>query len=157
MDEQYPFLELAKKHNTIDLRPGLVDGNARSDPATFSPQKASRDRGEPHDVQSLFEASVTGVQNTFNHLSKDDIAHPPHRWFDAALARQIAFHIMINRFDVPWRRLAKELVRSREAVMRAMRTVNERLLDEDFANSYETMADVADKAIDGKTPDGENS
>ena len=152
MSEQYPFLELFEKFNSADVTPNVVGGSAHSDP---SPR--SRDWGEKPDVQALFKASVNGVQSGFNHLSTEDIAHPPHRWFDAALARQIAFHIMINRFDVPRRRLSIELERSREAVLRAMRTVDERLLNEDFASSYEAMAEIADQSINDKVKDGDQS
>ena len=54
-------------------------------------------------VMPLFEASVRGVQSRFAHLSEEDIAAPPHQWFDAALARQIALHLLVEHFDVPKR------------------------------------------------------
>jgi len=107
-------------------------------------------------VHRLFEASVKGVQTSFSHLSHDDIAYPPHRWFDAALARQIALHIMVNRFDIPKRRLALELQRSRESVTRALSTVTERLQNEAFSDSYEQMADVAGDELN-KTREGNPS
>ncbi len=94
-------------------------------------------------VHRLFEASVKGVQSSFNHLSHDDIAYPPHRWFDAALARQIAIHIMVTRFDIPKRRLALELQRSRESVSRALSTVTDRLQNDVFSESYDQMAEIA--------------
>ena len=61
---------------------------------------------------------MKGVRTGFSHLSEDDIAHPPHEWFDAALARQIAYHLMVNRYGVPKRRIVAELQRTR-AMLRA--------------------------------------
>ena len=56
----------------------------------------------------LFEAAVTGVQSHFNHLSPTDIAYPPHAWFAAALARQVALAKLNERYAVPKKRLAAE-------------------------------------------------
>ncbi|MCR9122970.1 MAG: hypothetical protein NXH91_11935 [Phyllobacteriaceae bacterium] len=102
-------------------------------------------------ISPLFEAAVTGVQLRFKHLSKDDIIAPPHQWFDAALARQIALHLLHREFDVPKRALAGEIVRSREAVNRALRTVDERLQDEAFASSYSAIKRHAIKSTRRKT------
>lgn len=89
---------------------------------------------------AALEASLKGVQSGFQHLSADDIAHPPHQWFDAALARQIAIHLMVTQFHVPKRHIAEETQRSREAINRALETVSNRLVSEEFAASYDAMA-----------------
>lgn len=98
-------------------------------------------------VVPLFEASVRGVQSRFPHLSEADIAAPPHHWFDAALARQIALHLLVQRFDVPKRAIVQELERSRDAVNRALRTVDERLQYPEFHDAYEAMAESAEAAL----------
>ena len=90
---------------------------------------------------------MKGVQSRFPHLSEVDIAAPPHQWFDAALARQIALHLLVEHFDVPKRAVAAELQRSREAVNRALRTVDDRLLLPEFQDAYATMAEGADAAL----------
>ena len=100
-------------------------------------------------LQELYDASLSGVQSSFSHLSKIDIAHPPHHWFDAALARQIALYIMHKEFEIPRRRIALELERSREAILRAMNTVDERMLNEQFAENYEAMKQVAHETLKG--------
>lgn len=102
-------------------------------------------------ISPLFDAAVTGVRTRFKHLSRADICAPPHQWFDAALARQIALHLLHREFDVPKRALAGEIVRSREAVNRALRTVDERLRDETFAQSYSAMKRRAILAARQKT------
>lgn len=99
-------------------------------------------------VLPLFEASVRGVQSRFPHLSEADIALPPHHWFDAALARQIALHLLVEHFDIPKRAVAQELERSRDAVNRALRTVDERLQYPDFHDAYEAMAQSAQAALE---------
>lgn len=103
-------------------------------------------------IERLFQASVKGVQTEFKHLSFDDIMYPPHQWFDAALARQIAIHVLNSRFDVPKRRIAMELVRSRAAVNRALEIVDGRLAHEDFAQCYEL---IVHKTTDALNDEGE--
>ncbi|MFK5980844.1 MAG: hypothetical protein QM488_18370 [Rhizobiaceae bacterium] len=99
------------------------------------------------DFQTTYEASVSGVQSGFKHLSKENIAYPPHCWLDAALARQIAIHIMIEKFDIPRRQIARELERNRATILNAMRTVDERMLNPEFADSYETMSEAAVQSL----------
>ncbi len=110
-----------------------------------------------HGLSPLFDAAVSGVRSRFKHLSPEDIASPPHQWFDAALARQIAIHIMTAEFHVPKRAIAGDILRSREAVNRALRTVNERMSPPDFARAYAAMREAARTAACRKmklsTPD----
>jgi len=106
-------------------------------------------------VMPLFEASVRGVQSRFPHLSEADIVAPPHHWFDAALARQIALHLLIEHFDIPKRAVAEELERSRDAVNRALRTIDERLQYPEFQDAYEAMAECAHAALENGGDAGE--
>lgn len=103
-------------------------------------------------VRVTYLASVAAVHAHFPHLTVEAILEPPHHQFDAALARQIAFHLLIARFDVPKRRLAKTLGRSRDALNRAIDTIDERLFEPAFAAHYERIAATArsyfDRAIE---------
>ncbi len=131
-----PFLRLAR---ALERHEGVA-------------QEESAPREYGH-VPPLFEAAVAGVQSRMSHLSQEDILFPPHEWFDAALARQIAIHLMNSRFAVPKRRIAAELERSRESIARAIRTVDDRLARPEFAETYEAMAGQAEfafKALGGE-------
>ena len=99
-------------------------------------------------THAAFRASIEGVQEQMGHLTVEQICEPPREWLDAALARQIAIHLTVNRFAVQKRRIAIELERSREAINRALRTVDERLAHDAFANRYEAMAERAQAALD---------
>lgn len=81
------------------------------------------------------------------HLSAEDIAAPPHQWFDAMLARQIALHISVHEFGVSRKRLSRDLRRNRASIMNALRTVDDRLLSPDFARAYADMAARARKVL----------
>lgn len=128
---------------------GYADMQARLAGIAFEPVKATVDAG----FYDAFEASIRGVQTGFKHLSTDDIAHPPHQWFDAALARQIAIYLMVRQFNTPKRRIAEELQRSREAVNRALETVEARLVSDEFAASYDEMAERAKAILNGSDGD----
>lgn len=91
-------------------------------------------------LEAQMAACVAAVQGEFRWLPLRDIVKPPHRQFDAALARQIALHLLIRRFDVPKRRVVELQERSREAVNRALRTVDDRLSSPLFAQAYERMS-----------------
>ncbi|MDF1778773.1 MAG: hypothetical protein P1V13_22345 [Rhizobiaceae bacterium] len=112
-----------------------------------APPKVDYGIGGRGSVVPLFEASVRGVRSRFPHLSEADIASPPHQWFDAALARQIALYLLVEEFAVPKRAVAEELARSREAVNRALRTVEDRLQFADFQDAYSQMALSAQEAL----------
>ena len=99
-------------------------------------------------THAAFRASIEGVQEQMGHLTIEQICEPPREWLDAALARQIAIHLTVNRFAVQKRRIAIELERSREAINRALRTVDERLAHDAFAGRYEAMAERAQAALE---------
>lgn len=99
-------------------------------------------------THAAFRASIEGVHEQMGHLTVEQICEPPREWLDAALARQIAIHLTVNRFAVQKRRIAIELERSREAINRALRTVDERLAHDAFADRYEAMAERAQAALE---------
>jgi len=101
-------------------------------------------------VVALFESAVTGVQSAMPHLAQADIIAPPHQWFDAALARQIAIHLMANKFGVPKRKIALQLERSRASVNQALKTVEERMAQPEFSQTYEVMARKAASTAEKK-------
>ncbi len=95
------------------------------------------------DQKQIYEATMhaclCAVRDGFPHLAFRDIVDPPHQWFDAALARQVALHLMIREFGWPKRRVVEIEDRSREAVNRALRTIDRRLESPRFARHYQTM------------------
>ena len=101
----------------------------------------------PYDQKQVYEAtvhaSVCAVREGFPHLSIRDIIEPPHEWFDAALARQIVMHLGICEFGWPKRRVVEMEERSREAINRALRTIDSRMRHDRFAGQYMAMAERA--------------
>ncbi len=92
------------------------------------------DQTQIHD--RAFHACVAVVASGFPHLGIAAIIEPPHRWFDAALARQIVIHLMVRRYHIPKRRAVLMQGRSREAVNRALRTIDEQVSDDAIAAHY---------------------
>lgn len=89
---------------------------------------------------ATLHACLFAVREGFPHLTARDILDPPHRWFDAAMARQVVMHLMIVEFRYPKRRVVEMEDRSREAINRALRTIDARLETPRFANHYRAMA-----------------
>lgn len=83
-----------------------------------------------------YRCCVAAVQIDFNHISVADILEPPHHWFDALLARQIAIHLLTTKYHVPRRRLEIILKRSRSTIAAAVTTVDNRLSSPDFDRVY---------------------
>lgn len=131
MTRDLPFLTLADALERLDT-PLQSQNPDRTRPGGSGSPDVPADR--------IIEAALKAVQTGFPHLSMSDIASPPHQWFDAALARQIALHILVHRFGFSRKQLVRELGRSREAMNRALRTVDERLIAPEFEDSYEAMA-----------------
>lgn len=148
----FPFLSLSRGMELAPLpreeRPTAPSGESPQKPAPEAPGRSAAHNFDRSDEFGLiFDAAVSGVQARFRHLSKIDIAHPPHEWFDAALARQIAYHLMVHRYGVPKRKIVAELQRTRDAMIRAMRNVEDRLLNDEFAQAYESMGRRADRTL----------
>lgn len=105
-----------------------------------------------HSEREMFDltyrACVAAVGAGFPHLPLSAIIDPPHPWFDAAFARQIVLHLMIARFGIARRRVDVDLRRSREAIHRAMRVIDERLEGAEFEAHYMRMAFHAEELIE---------
>lgn len=84
--------------------------------------------------------SYIAVREAFPYLSVRQIINPPHQQFDAALARQIVLHLMVNYFGWPKRRIVEQEQRSREALNRALRTIDERKAAPRFAAFYRRIS-----------------
>ncbi|SIR41437.1 hypothetical protein SAMN05880590_12719 [Rhizobium sp. RU35A] len=97
-----------------------------------------------YNAKALYEAQLhacyAAVREGFPHLAIRDIVEPPHQWFDAALARQVVIHLMVTEFRWPKRRVVEMEDRSREAVNRALRTVDTRLETPRFNTHYRSIA-----------------
>jgi len=93
--------------------------------------------------EATMHACLCAVAEGFPHLAIRDIVDPPHEWFDAALARQIVMHLVIYEFGWPKRRVVEIEDRSREAINRALRTINDRMRHDRFAGQYLRMTERA--------------
>ncbi|KAB1087318.1 hypothetical protein F4V91_13345 [Neorhizobium galegae] len=107
------------------------------------------------DQNALYEAHLhacfAAVREGFPHLTVSEIVDPPQEWFDAALARQVVMHLMIAELKWPKRRVVQVEDRSREAINRALRTIDGRLESLRFASHYRLMAQRARSLISLQT------
>lgn len=76
----------------------------------------------------------------FSHIPVREIVEPPHGHFDAALARQIAIHILNIEFGIPRRRIVKMQARQRTSISFAILRIDERLTCPVFGKAYARMA-----------------
>lgn len=119
----------------------MQSGACRDDRLFDSPRGFSMVAGMTRDVHRDFECCVKAVQTVFRHLALDAIKHPPRPWLDAALARQIAWHVMARHLSWPVRRVASDVGAGRGAMHRALCTVRDRIdASEEFASAYELIA-----------------
>ncbi|OLL54186.1 hypothetical protein KAE70_03145 [Bartonella henselae] len=95
---------------------------------------------EAERLHIMVVCSFKAVSGGFRHLPIRYIIDPPHGLFDAALARQIAIHILHYQFEVSRRRLVAMQERERTAVARSLRTINRRLEEPVFARAYQRWA-----------------
>ncbi|APX68870.1 MULTISPECIES: hypothetical protein [unclassified Brucella] len=99
---------------------------------------------EEERLQTMLACCYAAVQQGgFQHLALRDIIDPPHEWFDAMLARQIAIHILATRFGVPKRRIVMMQARKRTSIAFAIRTIDRRLERVTFEEAYRRMATLA--------------
>lgn len=108
---------------------------------------------EEERLQTMLACCYAAVQQGgFQHLALRDIINPPHQWFDAALARQIAIHILATQFGVPKRRIVTMQARQRTSIAFAIRAIDCRLEGAVFEAAYRRMTKLAvtlfDKEID---------
>ncbi|MDQ0454622.1 hypothetical protein [Rhizobium paknamense] len=101
----------------------------------------------------VFHACVMAVRDGFPHLTAQAIIDPPHEWFDAALARQVVIHLMVRVFLIPKRRVVEQQERSREAVNRALRTIDQRLNTPRFETHYCRIAAAARASLTARMED----
>ena len=97
--------------------------------------------------QAALNACILAASEGFPHLTIAEIIRPPHRVFDAAMARQVVIHMMVTEMCWPKRRVAETEQRSREAVNRAIRTIDERLKSLKFENHYRTISARASELL----------
>ncbi|OJF91733.1 hypothetical protein AX761_22030 [Rhizobium sp. 58] len=88
----------------------------------------------------MLTCCLAAVRRGFPHVALRDIIEPPHGWFDAMLARQIALHLLECEFNVPRRRIAEMTNRQRGVIRAAMLSVDARLECPVFAKAYARMA-----------------
>jgi hypothetical protein len=100
---------------------------------------------EDEDLEAEIDAAVTAVAELLPHLDRADILHPPHAWFDAALARQMVVHVLVEEFGAPKRVVSAVSLMNREAIVRGLRVIDRRLQSPAFAR---TMARIRDRAAD---------
>lgn len=98
---------------------------------------------EEERLQVMLSCCYAAVKTGFSHVALRHIINPPHEWFDAALARQIAIHIFATGFGVPRRRIVAMQERRRSSIATAITTVDARLADPVFERAYKRMADRA--------------
>lgn len=148
MSGDLPLLRLARQVDKLSpqAREQVVQAHI--------PQVDERARmgAETHEALSqsarLFNASVKGVQTRFKHLSTEDISYPPQAWPDASFARQVAVHITVQRFNAPIAALMRDFRKGHNNFLRAVRSVDERMVSEDFAQAYEDMARAAEENLE---------
>lgn len=100
--------------------------------------------------EAMQAATFLAAQWAFPHLSLADVIEPPHVWFDAALARQIAQHVLIRHFGQPKRRVCEEQGRRRERINHALNTIDDRLEDPTFAARYREIVAKAEDIYSAK-------
>ncbi|WP_254493941.1 hypothetical protein [Bartonella sp. B1099] len=106
--------------------------------------KAKREIFNPYSeaerLQMMLSCSLKAVSGGFRHLPIRYIIDPPHGLFDAALARQIAIHILHYQFEVPRRRIVAMQTRKQTAIFLALQVINRRLEEPVFAKAYRRWA-----------------
>lgn len=95
---------------------------------------------EAERLEIMLSCCYAAVQSGFRHLALRHIIEPPHNWFDAALARQIAIYIFNIEFEVPRRRIVAMQARQRTSISFAIQAIDRRLEDPAFAHAYLRMA-----------------
>lgn len=91
-------------------------------------------------LEVMLACCFKAVSAHFSHIPVREIIWPPHDMFDAALARQIAIHILHIEFDVPRRRIVKMQDRQRTSIAFAIQRIDNRLTCPVFAKAYGRMA-----------------
>ncbi|SNY91366.1 hypothetical protein SAMN04515647_1587 [Cohaesibacter sp. ES.047] len=90
-----------------------------------------------------FRVCIAVVKESFNHIPVERIISPNHGEFDAYLARQIVLHLLVHEFGLVRTRIGKLIEVRRTALNASIRTIDNRLDDEDFAAQYRLWASRA--------------
>lgn len=99
-------------------------------------------------------AAFAAVAEHFSHIAIRDIIDPPAKgYYDAYLARQMAWHIVVLRFGIAKKRLVKIQPRSLDTLQRSLRIVDERCGCPVFKKQYDKIAARADALLRAKLKD----
>ncbi|WP_244475200.1 hypothetical protein [Rhizobium sp. Leaf341] len=91
-------------------------------------------------LQAMVSAAYRASRSHFSHLPLRFIIDPPVDMLDAALARQVAIHILMVQFCIPRRRVMVLLSVGRTMVGQAVRTVDYRCDEPVFERTYRAIA-----------------
>ncbi|MEA3533689.1 hypothetical protein [Rhizobium sp. CC-YZS058] len=91
-------------------------------------------------LQAMVSAAYRASRSHFSHLPLRFIIDPPVDMLDAALARQVAIHVLVVQFSIPRRRLIVLLNVGRSMVNQAIRTVDYRCDEAVFERTYRAIA-----------------
>jgi len=108
---------------------------------------------EQERLTAMLASCHGAVQLGFRHLPLRFIISPPHEYFDAHLARQIAIHLFATQFDTPRRRIVAMTGLARTTVHGALATVDARLDEPLFEQAYRRMARRARQLFDQQLRD----
>lgn len=101
-------------------------------------------------ITEIYRCCIAAAQKHFCHIPVADVLEPPHHWFDAALARQVAIHIACTKFHIPRRRFAEHFERRRGTIGAGIRTIDNRLDTSEFQAVYSSIASDAQTHFDIK-------
>lgn len=105
-----------------------------------------------------YATTISAVQECFPHLSWGQIMTPPHNMFDAALARQFALYLMVERFGVPKRRVCEIAGIGREVFWRFLPKFEDRIKTNNFANYVDKVEQLSrEKIQDWHSNNGDGS
>ena len=83
-----------------------------------------------------FRTCVSAVSEGFPHIPIARILEPDNGQFDAILARQVVLHILVCRFGLVKKRVGALMNRQRVQVNNALKVIDSRLDDPEFAECY---------------------
>ena len=96
----------------------------------------------------MIASAFGAVAEHFNHIALRDIVSPPAKGFyDAYLARQVAWSILVHEFHIPKKRLVKVQLHSLDTLQRSLRIVEERCSCPVFRRAYDKMAARAQELL----------
>lgn len=104
--------------------------------------------------QAAIASAYGAVAEHFSHIALRDIIDPPGKgYYDAYLARQIAWTILIRDIHIPKRRLVKIQLQSLDTLQRSQRIIEERMECPIFLRAYSRMTARAQELLRAKLED----